>query len=254
MKKITVIALAVLLASCATTTHKKDVAHKTDCVFPASGTRTEQAGDADELLACSVRVNKHKTGTSSGTIVNAKVIQEPGKKDKTHFWVLSTGHMHDRIDPEIEIFFLHKTKLDKPIIVKGAIRFLVENGINGGTDFSLIEANVDAVGVSFVPLAPENYIVKDGEKLLSCGCDWGREPKCYPTALRKYKVGGDLETDTATGVGRSGGGLFTNERDRKYVVGVCWGGTGETPQTWFTTHKTVHKMLNISGLTEEIKK
>lgn len=252
MKNRTLWLLAFCLTSC--TTLKKDGAHKTDCVFLASATRTETGSDDDEVLYSSVRVNKHKTGTSSGVIINATVISEKDKPDRTHIWVLSTGHMRDRVDPEIEIFFLNKRRLDKPVIVKGNIALLVENGLKAGVDFSLIEATVDATGVSFTPLAPESYTVKNGDKLLSAGCDWGSEPKCYHTSMKGYnRRGGDLEIGTATGVGRSGGGLFTI--DRKYVVGVCWGGSGEskTPQTWFTTHKTVRKMLDISGLNEEIK-
>jgi hypothetical protein len=76
----------------------------------------------------------------------------------------------------------------------------------------------------------------------------GIEPKFFNVTAHKFNKF-DLEIKEPAGVGRSGGGLFTV--DGKYVVGVCWGGSDKN--TFFTMHKTIHKIVQASGLEEELK-
>jgi hypothetical protein len=156
----------------------------------------------------SVRVNY--PFASSGTVF--KVI--PNDKGYTSY-ILSTGHMKKREEPEIEFFFMDGEKLEKSLKVKGNILFLVENS-EKGVDFSLIEVTTKGKP-SFVPIAKKD--AKKGDKCLSVGCDNASKPKCYScTILSLGKRDYILENDSPR-AGRSGGGLFLNHE----IVGVCWG-------------------------------
>lgn len=234
---------AFTLCSCLNsqkTKFERTKTHKTDCPF----FNREKDNLEDECLQSSVRVNKRKTGTSSGTIIKSQIVD----KNKTEIIVLSTGHMRDRVDPEIEIFYLNGKRLVKPLIVKCEIFFLVENGPNKGVDFSLLKGTANCVGIAHKPLAPNDYTIENKSELYSCGCDLGVEPKFFKVTAHKTEKF-DVYTKEEAGVGRSGGGLFTV--DGKYVVGVCWG--GEQNHTRFTTHKTIHKLAENAGLEEELK-
>jgi hypothetical protein len=186
----------------------------------------------ENVLESSVRVNAD-TGASSGVII----AQKPNGNNTT-ILVLSTGHMMNRTNPQIEIFYLKGRKLEKPIIINGNILLLIENNFKKGTDFCIIRAEVESKGISHTPLAPAGFSLKKGDKLLSVGCDLGEVPKCHDLTMTKYnEKRSDFDADGWSKVGRSGGGVFTN--DGKYVVGVCWGGYADAPKTMCTSHKII---------------
>lgn len=198
----------------------------------------------EKLLSCSVRVNHRMHHASCGVIVGAHK-----GKDFTEITVISTGHMCDRVAPELEIFYLDGKRLDKPIFVKGHILFLVENGFDKGTDFCVIRATVNTKKtVAHIPLAPYAHKIKKNEKVLSVGCDMGIEPKLfYDMQMEGYRhKRGDLFLRGESQVGRSGGGLFT--LDGSMVVGVCWGGYTDKPKAMFTTHRTIIKLMDLCGI------
>jgi hypothetical protein len=174
---------------------------------------------------------------SSGTVFKVT----PNDKGYTSY-ILSTGHMKKREDPQIEFFFMDGEKLEKPFIVKGNIIFLVENSFKG-CDFSVIEVTTKNKP-AFIPLAKKD--AKEKDKCLSIGCDLATVPKCYScTVLNLGKHDYILENDSPK-AGRSGGGLFLNHE----IVGVCWGCA-----TWgnkevnglFTRASVVRNLLTAAG-------
>jgi hypothetical protein len=224
-------AVLLLCAAPGVFVQKESPAHKTE--------------NAKCVLESAVRVNHRLTGASCGTIICAH------KGDKfTCVLVLSTGHMRDRTEPEIEVFYVDGKCLEKPIYAKGQVKLLVENNFNKGIDFCLIEATIETAGkIAHTPLAPADYTLKKGDKLLSVGCDMGIEPKLFTVTMDGYcEKRADLNAIGECQAGRSGGGLFT--ADGKYVVGVCWGGTLNGNKSIFTAHKTVIALMQQCGISE----
>lgn len=183
----------------------------------------------------SVRVNYPYA--SSGTVFKVT----PNDKGYTSY-ILSTGHMKKREDPQIEFFFMDGEKLDEPLVVKGNIIFLVENSFKG-CDFSVIEVRTKGKP-AFIPIAKKD--AKEKDKCLSIGCDSASVPKCYScTVLNLEKLDYILENDSPK-AGRSGGGLFLKHE----IVGVCWG-----CRTWgneernglFTRASVVRNLLMTAG-------
>jgi hypothetical protein len=224
---------AVMCIPFSTVLGEKGVAHKTDF--------------ADLALQSSVRLNFHLNCPASGVIISA---QKQGKR--TILLVLSTGHMKERSEPEIEIFYQNGKRLKTPIIVKGRILLLVENNFRKGVDFSVIRAEVPATGIAFTPMAPPDFKLTKGDNLLSLGCDLGEEPKCHKVVMDNYPDGReDFNVDGWSKVGRSGGGIFT--LDAKYVVGVCWGGWFDAPKTMCTSHRVISKVISQYEITCDIE-
>lgn len=165
---------------------------------------------ATEFLHAAVRVNN--PAASCGTIVGHK---------GTKVYVLSTGHMDNRTTPEVEVFYQYGYRLKTPIVLKGRIVFLVENGIDNGVDFSLIEMDVKKLtNFSHVSIVPKHKL-RYQEKYTSIGCDSGVEPKEFvATPISISRSGFMIEGEVKPG--RSGGGLF--DPQAKTLVGVTWGG------------------------------
>ncbi len=194
------------------------------------------------VLESSVRVNHRLSGASCGVIISAQK-----HKQGVDVTVISTGHMKDRTETEVELFYLDGKRLKEPLYAKGQMCLLVENNIDKGIDFCVIRATFDTKGeVAYTPLAPPSYTLKKGQKLLSVGCDCGIEPKLFDMEFIRYcKDRGDMHLKGECKAGRSGGGLFT--ADGRNVVGVCWGGFCNSPTTIFTSHKTIVTLMKQCG-------
>lgn len=186
---------------------------------------------ASDFLHAAVRVNN--PSASCGTIIGAK---------GTKIYVLSTGHMEKRTKPEIEIFYRGGARLKTPLVLKGRTVFLVENGLDNGLDFSLIEVDVgELTNFSHVPVAPLKHNLQYKTPHTSIGCDLGVEPREFE-AKPSFKRTCDFVTEGEVQPGRSGGGLF--DRDDKKLVGVCWGGSGS--RGLFTSHVEICTLLRAA--------
>lgn len=75
--------------------------------------------------------------------------------------------------------------------------------------------------VAAVPVAAPGYQVRRQEPVFSIGCDRGADPTIRPshvTALNKYQGPANIEVAGQPVIGRSGGGLFTQDGR---LIGVC---------------------------------
>lgn len=72
---------------------------------------------------------------------------------------------------------------------------------------------------NFMPIAPANYVFKEGTRFHSVGCDGGREVAHYDVKFIGMARGDLVTTENSPRPGRSGGGLMT---DNAYI-GICWG-------------------------------
>ena len=203
--------------------------------------KTQETDVFDALKSC-VRIKGFSV--CCGTIISA---HKSG--NNTRFLVLSTGHIHERTSPEIQIFYSGGKRLKDTVFIMGTTRLLVQNNFDRGTDFCLIEAAVENAEIHSTPLAPDNMTPTEGDELVSAGCDGGTIPALYDVKMLEYrrnrndlKVFGDCEG------GRSGGGLFT--KDGQYLVGVCWGARPEQHEILCTTHKNIRKIMKQMEIPE----
>ena len=180
----------------------------------------------------SVRVNYPYA--SSGTVFKVT------KNDSGYTsYILSTGHMKKREDPEIEFFFIDGT--EKHVKAKGNILFLVENS-DKGIDFCLIEV-ITKQKPAFVPIAKKD--AKEKDKCVSIGCDLATKPKVYSASILNLEKTQYMLENAPLNAGRSGGGLFLNNE----IVGVCWGCQtyGDQTQGLFTRISIIRNVLTASG-------
>lgn len=116
-----------------------------------------------------------------------------------------------------------------------------------GRDISLLRFHPDWQP-EYLPIAPIDFVLTEGMRLHSVGCDGGEEVAHYD--VRYVGMNGKqypdvVTTENSPRPGRSGGGLSSEE----YYVAICWGtsdynGTG---QGFFTPLKTIREYNQING-------
>tara|TARA_Y100000034_G_scaffold38278_2_gene47022 strand:+ start:5108 stop:6007 length:900 start_codon:yes stop_codon:yes gene_type:complete len=111
-------------------------------------------------------------------------------------------------------------------------------------DISLLRFKPDWP-TEFFPIAPHDYVIQEGAKAHSIGCDGGREVAHYAVEIVGERNGTWKDLVTANNSprpGRSGGGLIS---DDGYFIGICWGtsdydGSGNG---YFTALSEIHKIM-----------
>lgn len=189
-----------------------------------------------QLLAASVRVNLKES--SSGTVVKVQ------KRDNQYkVWILSTGHFRNEVGDkaDVEFFYMDGKRLDKPLVQTGVVVYRIEENFMKGVDFSVITLKMDKAP-AFIQIAKKGP--KKGASCVSTGCDLGSDPKLYRLKIAGYNTTDYKTKRNGPKPGRSGGGLFYNNR----LVGVCWGHTGEGGYGLFVSHKQLVKHLMRAGL------
>ena len=115
-------------------------------------------------------------------------------------------------------------------------------------DISLLRFKPDW-NAEFFPIAPNDYVIAEGTRAHSIGCDNGREVAHYDVKIVGERSGSwkDLvTTNNSPRPGRSGGGLIS---DDGYYIGICWGtsdydGSGNG---YFTPLSEIHKIMYREG-------
>lgn len=115
-------------------------------------------------------------------------------------------------------------------------------------DISLLRFKPDWIP-EFFPIAPKNYVIRNGVGAHSIGCDHGEEIAHYDVRIIELRKGSwiDLVTrDNSPRPGRSGGGLISNDG---YYIGICWGTSHYTGSGsgYFTPATEIHKVMNEEG-------
>ncbi|HEX3870204.1 MAG TPA: trypsin-like peptidase domain-containing protein [Pirellulales bacterium] len=107
-----------------------------------------------------------------------------------------------------------------------------------------------SVPVTVALLAELDYKAKQGEPVISVGCDHGADPtvqRTRVTAIDKFLGPSNLQVDGQPVQGRSGGGLFTADGR---VIGVCNAADPADNEGLFAALTTIYGQLDKLGLSE----
>lgn len=183
-------------------------------------------------MAASVRIrvtDKSGTNYGSGTIIDSREGQS---------LVLSCGHIFRDIPEdaliEVDIFL---TRERKETFVAKLIRF------DNTADLGLISIPTDML-VPSVKVAGASYTLTEKDAVSSIGCGSGLEPKVEyheVLMLNRYTGTSNLQCTGSPAQGRSGGGLFTKDRQ---LVGVCWAQDPHYKCGLYGSLTAVHRFLD----------
>jgi S1-C subfamily serine protease len=101
-----------------------------------------------------------------------------------------------------------------------------------------------------LPVAPGDYAVAPGDRVVSVGCNAGDDPTVAASQVKsvnRYQGPPNIEVAGAPVDGRSGGGLFSADG---YLIGVCNAADAEDNEGIFASHATIHWQLNAAGASE----
>lgn len=114
-------------------------------------------------------------------------------------------------------------------------------------DVALVAVEIPG-GYTAVPIAPEGHVARQGESVMSVGCDHGAAPSPRVSTLNglnKFAGPPNLQVAGQPVQGRSGGGLFSADG---YLIGVCNAADPEDNEGLFSAVANVHKQLSRSGI------
>lgn len=171
-----------------------------------------------------------------------------------HFWEnnMSANEAHQRnLTVDVQVFFKNGEKLSQPATYKATVLFYHNNQkppTHLCQDCSLFRFKSDYKPIYF-PIAPQAYVLQQGQRLHSVGCDQGEEVAHYSVCVvgeRGSEWPDLVTTENSPRPGRSGGGLIS---DDSLLVGICWGtsdyngaGTG-----YFTPLRTIRYYNEMNG-------
>jgi thiol-disulfide isomerase/thioredoxin len=104
--------------------------------------------------------------------------------------------------------------------------------------------------VHVAPVAKAQTIVDRGTRVISVGCDHGKDPTALASrvsATNRYQGSPNIEASGAPVEGRSGGGLFNSEGQ---LIGICFAADYEGNEGLYTALETVHDELDRLGLSD----
>ena len=122
---------------------------------------------------------------------------------------------------------------------------LIDYDLKSEVGLVRIESNYPLVAAH---VAPPGYAVREGDSVISIGCDSGADATAKETrvtAINKYAGAKNVEVGFQPVQGRSGGGLFTTDG---LVVGVCYAADPEANEGLFAALPALCDELDKSGL------
>lgn len=181
----------------------------------------EQRGpEFRKFLAASLKINV-SGASGSGTIIyydttkNLAYVATCG-----HLWSPGVMNVEEgkskNLKCKVTTWYHNEKKLDQTKTYDAKVIFY---SYIRGADTALITFNPDWKP-DYFPIAPANYVYKQGNHAHSLGCDGGSEVAHYDIQMIGIQ-GNDLVTQfNSPRPGRSGGGLMD---DQGYYIGTCWG-------------------------------
>jgi len=189
----------------------------------------------DRLIRSSVRLKiEDDTGNSvgSGTIIDARAGEA---------LIITCGHVFRDAAKDGRIL----VDLFGPSAPHGLVGHLIDYDLKSEVGIISIRTNYP---VAAARLAPPGYTARQGDHVISIGCDGGADatPKdAHVTSINRYAGAANLEVDFQPVQGRSGGGLFTPDG---YVVGVCYAADPEGHEGLFSALPALCDELDRAGL------
>jgi len=166
------------------------------------------------------------TSSGSGVVV---------KTERNGFYVVTAPHVIDGgLEIEIETF---TNGTPRPTQTYKNVRPLVADQTS---EFALLYVQ-GKFPLSPIPLCPDRKFPRDGEKVLSIGCDGGDPPTCHVNLLVGHNQV-HWATSEHAAKGRSGGPLITQDG---YVIGACCCTNGK--MTFYSYSGRTNKLLANTG-------
>src|SRR5262245_59627296 len=196
-------------------------------IMPASlsstpaDSRVSSGAPYDQLIRASVRLQiEDDTGNSigSGTIIDARAGEA---------LIITCGHVFRDAAKDGRIL----VDLFGPEAPHALVGHLIDYDLKSEVGIISIRTNYPLTAAH---LAPPGYTVKQGDRVISVGCDGGADAtakEAHVTSINRYAGAPNLEVDFQPVQGRSGGGLFTPDG---YVVGVCYAADPEGHEGLFS--------------------
>jgi thiol-disulfide isomerase/thioredoxin len=197
---------------------------------------------ASELVSSSVRLrvddaNGHSYGT--GTIIDAR---------SGEALVITCGHLFRDSDGKgpvmVELF--EQTAEGARVVAQVSGHVI---GYSLDRDLGLVSIRPN-VPVRAAPIAPSQTILERGDRLVSVGCDHGKDPTALATRVTnvdRYQGPPNVEASGAPVEGRSGGGLFNTAGQ---LVGVCFAADYEGNEGLYTALESIHGELDRLNLSD----
>ena len=117
-----------------------------------------------------------------------------------------------------------------------------------------LERDVALVGIAMTApvavarVAPPNYAVHEGDRVIGIGCSNGAEPtvqESHVNSLDRFRGPPNIEVSGQPVQGRSGGGLFNAQGQ---VIGVCNAADPSDNEGMFAAPASIYKELDRAGL------
>ena len=211
------------------------------------GAPVEQRGiEYRKYLSASLKISVNY-GAGSGTIVFYD-------KPTNTAYVASCGHLwqpgslsaskakEKKITCKVITWYHNDTKLESPKIYDAELIFY---SFVNGCDTSLISFHPDREP-NYFPIAPKDYVYKEGGMVHSIGCDAAKEVAHYNVEILRLEGLNLVTVRNSPRPGRSGGGLIDNN---DYYIGTCWGTTDldGSGQGFFTPLSVIHDFWSKNG-------
>ncbi|MCE9545950.1 MAG: trypsin-like peptidase domain-containing protein [Planctomycetia bacterium] len=215
--------------------------------WPAKSDGAAVAGNADttpleaRLLAASVRIRVEDAGGhsfGSGTIIDQR--SDPSGNGGEAL-VLTCGHLFRDSQGHGAIRIDRFDALNQQSVEGRLLKYDLAR------DIALVTFRTEAP-VKAIRLAPLGHQSRQGESVVSVGCDNAHEPsvrRSRITQINSFVGPPNIQVDGQPAVGRSGGGLF-DEQGR--LVGVCNFADPQDKAGLFADVASAHEVLDQAGL------
>jgi thiol-disulfide isomerase/thioredoxin len=189
-----------------------------------------------QRIACCVRLkvtDPKGNSVGSGTIIDAR---------QGEALILTCGHIFRDSDGKGKVF-VDLFGAGAPQHVAGRLL-----GCDLERDVALVGIAVTAP-VAVAHVAPPNYTVHEGDRVIGIGCSNGADPtvqESHVNSLDRFRGPPNIEVAGQPVQGRSGGGLFNAQGQ---VIGVCNAADPSDNEGMFAAPASIYKELDRAGLT-----
>ncbi len=196
---------------------------------------SSNGSNADAFIRASVRLKvDDPTGNSygTGTIVDAR---------NGDALVLTCGHLFRDSKG--------KGHITVDLFIPGAPRSVPGRLVHYDLDSDLGLVSIrPGMAVKAIPIAPADYQISPGAKVVNVGCNNGNDPTARfsaVTTVDRYLGPANVQVAGRPVVGRSGGGVFSSEG---YLIGVCFAADPTADEGLYRAHRAVHTLLDKNNM------
>lgn len=170
-------------------------------------------------LQCSIRIHANNSA-GSGTICYYD-------KENNEAWVISCGHLFDGDKPPWQKWGTHHARID--VFYKNDLQLIAPQSFEANVicydsneDISILTFKPDWEPQHYFPIAPIQFLIREGDLYESTGCDHAGEVASYTVKVVDGMNSGQnlITKNNSPRPGRSGGALLS---DDGYFLAIVWG-------------------------------